>query len=121
MRNVKALIPCLALALLGSSLVGCGSEASQACTEEIRASVNVTVHDSNGAAVEDATVSFSVDGGASTSCQGGPQGQYACGEEITGSFVITATRGAATASATVTVEDEDSCHVHTEEVTITIP
>lgn len=74
-----------------------------------------------GVAVHDATVSFSVDGGAPTECQNlNADIGYVCGDEISGHFVITAVRGAATASVTVDV-DRDSCHVLSEKVTIKLP
>jgi len=111
------------MALLFSTsgiLMGCGGEEMD-CTTEARSSVTVQVVDASGAAVTDAVVKFSVDGGATQDCDNplGSDNIYTCGYEIAGNFTITATRGGMTGTATATVTAGD-CHVNGQTAKITL-
>lgn len=114
----RSLCTLAALTLLTS---GCRLE-DRICTDEARASVNVIVKDASGAPLNDATVTYSVDGGPSTACDDFGDGSYACAYEVAGDFVITATGadGASASSDTITVT-EDECHVNAQAITITLP
>jgi hypothetical protein len=113
------LVPCLAALAL---LPGTGCVVTHACTEEALFSVDVTVVDSAGAPVTDATLKYSVDGGSESDCSHVFQtdNSYSCGVEQAGHFVITATRGAVTQTAAVDVT-EGECHVVPVSKTITLP
>lgn len=92
------------------------------CTLEARSSVTVKVVDVSGAIIVDATLTFSVNGGAAEMCDVAPDGMsYVCGYERDGDITITATKGADTKSATVTVtKTPDGCHVESQTLTITL-
>src|SRR5688572_24022767 len=104
----------LALALLAS---GCSGDDSVSCTDELRASVRVTVLDNAGEPVLDADVSYRVDGDIERSCSILGEGLYICGLEEQGRFVITAVRGDEQGEARVSVR-ADVCHVVPEDVTL---
>jgi hypothetical protein len=91
------------------------------CTEEAWGSVVVTVVDTGGVKLTDATVQYQVDGGPAVDCTNeGGSTLYTCGSEVSGHFVITATRGAAQKTAETDV-DHDSCHVIPTKLTIALP
>lgn len=99
-----------ALSVVVVVVAGCEQPGTN-CTLEAAASVNVEVRDIDGAAVVDADVRYTVDGGDSEACDNFDDGRYACGYEIAGEFVVTATKaGYAAAQNGVTVKD-DECHV----------
>ncbi|HRI72624.1 MAG TPA: hypothetical protein PK156_50655 [Polyangium sp.] len=110
-----------------SALAGCGSDLDDggpggtACTDLAAASVSVAVVDSAGAAVADAMLTFSVDGGAPQACDNMMNGSYVCGYEQAGMITISATKGADTATQTVTVsKDGQGCHVVGQSITMTL-
>ena len=109
----------MAVGLVGTLAlaVGCADDERPVCTQEARTSVRVNVVDAKGATVNDASVSYAVDGGAPTPCAEVPY--YACGSEEVGDFVITASRGTETGTAQVTVI-RDGCHPITESVDLVI-
>jgi hypothetical protein len=115
MRN--ALLLALASAL--PFVAGCsdGFEEPVVCTTELRHSVRVTVIDA-GISVDDADVSYSVDGSALTDCDALGT-LYVCGAEQSGNFLLVATRGDRTGTTEVEVLS-DECHVMTEDVSITL-
>ncbi len=99
------------------------------CTLELRYSVVVRVVDTRGNPQPDARVTFTWDGGAEQSalCDGIEQRRDDCdlwvaGYERAGEYVITATStdGERSARQSVSVT-EDECHVHTQQVTLTLP
>jgi hypothetical protein len=107
------------------ALLGCGSDTDGddiGCTLEARSSVTVKVVDAIGTVVTDATVTFSIGGGAAENCEVFPDGlSYVCGYERDGNFTITATKGMDTKTATVTVnKTADGCHVEGQSITITL-
>jgi len=111
------------VSLLG--LAGCGTDSigpDGACTTEARSSVTVKVVDMAGAFVADAVVTFTVDGGASETCELFPDGMsYTCGYERDGQITVTATKGADTKTQSVTVtKTADGCHVEGQSITITL-
>ena len=106
--------------VLGLCSAGCGSGGDEmACTTEARSSVTLEVVDTMGNRITDATVTYSVDGGASKNCEPFPDGTYTCGFEEAGAFSITATRGMDTHTHNLTVTS-DECHVIGQNVTITL-
>jgi hypothetical protein len=88
------------------------------CTAELRASVRLTVLDAAGNAAPDATVSYTVEGGASQPCTLVGEG-FTCGLEEDGRFVITAVRDSERGEARTRVR-ADVCHVDPEDVTLTL-
>lgn len=112
--------------LLASSVTACGPLTGVACTEEARTSVTIQAVDADGAAVPDAVVTYTIDGGAqrSAECSPGPSGagcdQWSAGLEESGLFVITATDPAGPAGTATVVVGEDECHVISESVTVTV-
>lgn len=99
------------------------------CTLELRASVTVRVVDARGNPQRDARVTFTRDGGAEQQalCNGSEQRKDDCdwwvtGYEQAGEYVITATStdGQRSVRQSVSVT-EDECHVHTQQVTLTLP
>jgi hypothetical protein len=111
----------LPLLLGGCDLVGPGGGGT-ACAEYAASSVTVNLIDESGAPIADATLSFSVDGGASQSCESFGDGTYVCGWEQAGSIAITAEREGFR-STTETVEvgmTEDGCHVEGQVLDITL-
>ncbi len=94
-----------------------------ACTDLAAFSVTATIEDEAGAAVDDATVVFSADGGDEKPCDHLADGQYACGTEVEGSIVVTARKALfidAESSAVDVAKDADGCHVVGEAVTLTL-
>lgn len=117
--GILALLSFSALSALGC---GEGGDGGTACTEEARSSVTVNVKDGAGAAVTDATVTYTVDGGASKTCESIlMDGTYVCGYEEEGAFVVTATKGAMTATQNITIgKTPDGCHVEGQTITLTL-
>jgi hypothetical protein len=64
----------------------------------------------NGVVVPDATVAFTVDGGASKACHHYDEDNFECGDDVTGHFVITASHAGMTGMAEADVS-RDGCHV----------
>ncbi len=101
------------------------------CTLELRASVGVTVVDTQGNLLRDSRVTYTRDGGPvqQAECFSPSNGAEGCerwfmGREQPGMFVITATSadGQRTVQQQVTVtETPDKCHVITEYVQLTLP
>jgi hypothetical protein len=92
------------------------------CTLEARASLAVTVQDSAGAPITDATVTAALEGEVPRVCEpAGEDGSYLCDYfEIAGVFVVTAAKtGYGTDERTVTVTDGE-CHVQAESVTFAL-
>ncbi len=126
MKALNFLVPLVAIALF--TLAACGDDNGTGdttgtnCSLEARSSVTVKVVDAAGAAVTDATVTFSVDGAAAQNCELFPVGSdYVCGYEIEGDFTITVTKGADTKTQNVTVgKTADGCHVEGKTITITL-
>lgn len=97
---------------IGCDLVGEGQD----CTTEARASVTVQVTDGDGAAIDDATVTFAVDGGDELPCDAMSGGQYVCGWEAAGDFVVRVeAQGYEPWEGEATVE-ADACHVIGEQL-----
>ncbi len=98
-------------------LIGCGSKddlQENTCTAEIVFSVYATIYDDAGQLIENATVTYSVDGGAEGSCEMDGIGGHYCGEDEAGEVAIyVLAEGYDDAEETVTVE-EDECHVTME-------
>ena len=111
--------PLVVLATLTlSTLTGCPSAPGPVCTEEARSSVSLSVLRSDGAIVPDVAVTFTVDGGASTACDDIGQGDFVCGFEIEGDFVISISApGFIFAEEQVTVL-ADECHVISQVLTV---
>jgi hypothetical protein len=118
-KHFTAFICIASLALL---LSGCGFFATE-CEAWAGWGVTVTVTDGQGAIVPDATVVFSVDGGAEEPAEclaePGPCQEWLAGLEQSGKFKIKAASadGIKHAEATVVVT-EDECHVISESVTL---
>ncbi len=92
------------------ALTGC-PDVEKACTDDARASVTLTVVDETGTPIPDAVVAYAVDGGASEACESWAAGEFVCGMEESGDFVIDVD---ATGYAPTTVDltvGADECHV----------
>jgi hypothetical protein len=110
----------LALAL---ALPACGDgtpDALDACTTEARASVQIEVFDTDGAPIDEATATYTVDGGDPQDCFVALPGEVVCGFELTGAFSVTvAAPGYASATVEATVEPGE-CHVETAVLDVTL-
>lgn len=107
------------LPVLTFALAGC-PEPTIDCTAEARSSISLTLVDPDGAAIDDATVSYTVDGGDSEACEAFTNGSYACAYEVAGAFDVTIdAAGFEPDSFTVDVL-EDECHVITQVVERTL-
>jgi hypothetical protein len=125
------LFPVTAVLVLSGILAACSDEIEQGefCTLESRASVVVSVVDPQGKAVEDARVTFSLDGGPDQQAECGDRGGTSGGcarwlaeWERPGDFLITVTSADGKQSAHQQISvGEDRCHVITENVTVTLP
>ncbi len=113
------LIALSALSLVALAASGCPT--GVVCTEEARASVQVTVVDAAGTDLNDADVSFSVDGGGTfDACDDVDTGAWVCGWEVDGAITIRAEAvGFITDEQTVTVAS-DECHVIGQTLQITL-
>jgi hypothetical protein len=92
------------------------------CTEEARASVQVTVDDGAGAPLNPDLITYSVDGGAAQDCElvAEAGAEFVCGYEVAGSIEIRVEK-AGYLPFTDTVEvDEDECHVITEQLVVSL-
>lgn len=122
---MKRLFPLAVLAVLSiAALASAGAceptDEGPVCDDLAAVSVTVTVDDDAGQPVDDAVVTFTVDGGLTQRCQSNGDGSYQCGIELSGDFVISVVRtGFAPQTAAVTVE-ADECHVIGETVAVTL-
>jgi hypothetical protein len=103
---------------LFSLLTACGDKDGDTgfsiCTAEIIFSVNVKIFDEAGQPIEDASPTYSVEGGAEGTCESDGIGGHNCGEDQEGSFTVyVSVDGYEDAEDTVTVSG-DECHVTTE-------
>jgi hypothetical protein len=120
MRNLRLRALLLALAYLPLPALS-GSGCVHECTTNIVSSVEVHVVDASGVAVPDATVTFTVDDGPSQTCPVSlVKGEFFCGEDQPGHFVITASREGTSGTGEVDV-DSDACHVLRATLTIEVP
>lgn len=103
---------------------GCDNPTDEqvACTQEGRASVQVTVVDAQGQQLSDVSVVFTVDGSPESDCENISDGLYVCGWEREGSFVVTARKtGYEDAHTSVHVGPTASgCHVDGKQITLTL-
>ena len=115
MTRSSPLMP-LGLLLLAA---GCPGD-DTACTTEARSSITVAVVDEDGASIDVATATYSVDGGAEIDCEDMSGGSLVCGWEVAGDLTVTvAASGYRTQTFTQRVE-ADECHVVGEVVEITL-
>lgn len=94
------------------------------CTTDIRSSALVTVIDQDGSPIDNADVSYTVDGVEGTFIETWSTGQYALGEEEAGDFIVDifaeidtddpCCQEVGTATLEFTIE-ENECHVETQE------
>jgi hypothetical protein len=102
--------PSFVLLLLLLAPVGTGCF-GPSCENYAAYSVNVTVADDGGAGVDDAEVTYTVDGGNESDCESFGEGDYACGVEESGEITVyVVAAGFEEAQQTVEV-DADRCHV----------
>lgn len=106
------------LTMVIGALSGCGDPSSLGCTNELRSSVSVRVEDASGAPVNEATLTYSVDGGASKACDGS-----VCGWDEVGDFVITAegAEGQMNTEEVTVQRASDGCHADSQHVTVVLP
>ena len=109
-----------------SPLAGC-ILSNSSCTDEARTSVVVTVVDGAGQPVNDAKVTYTIDGGPEkvADCYPGPGASgcdsWSAGVEESGTFLITPSSAERSLVAARTVDvGEEGCHVATESVTLTL-
>ena len=102
------------------SLAGCFDE-PVACDLMLVYSVSVTVAAEDGAAIPDAVVTASLDGGEFAPCDSmGSDGAFACGMDVAGTFVVRAeAEGYDTVEQTVVVEGGE-CHVEAEVIALAL-
>lgn len=107
----------LAAALAAVSILSL-TACEEACTTEIRPSVNVQVLDEAGLAM-DASVQYDIgDGPVSCDQLGDAAGYYICGEDFAGEIeILVSAEGYQDHSETLTPES-DECHVITEELEV---
>ncbi|GDX83514.1 hypothetical protein LBMAG42_53250 [Deltaproteobacteria bacterium] len=74
------------------ALLGCPDTEQTACDTMAAYSVTVSLVDGEGAPVTTASVNYTVDDGTATACQSVGGGDFVCGIEQAGHFVISATR-----------------------------
>lgn len=106
------------------ALVGCPppDDSGIMCTEEARASVQVSVSGADGAPEPAAVlVEFSQDGEIFEACEA-IDDQFVCGYEVAGELVIRASaEGFAPAEQVVEVEmTDDGCHVETQMIELVL-
>jgi hypothetical protein len=91
------------------------------CTTEARVSVMVTLEASDGAAIQDATVTYAAAGSDDLPCEAWPEEPaYACGFEVEGEVTVTAVAdGFSRVSETVDVP-ADRCHVETQDLSLVL-
>lgn len=122
MSKITGLSFTLVVATL-SVLPGC-LDFGAACTEEARASVQVTLVDDLGGFPNGVSVTMQQAGQDEEPCSDfGTAGVVVCGYEIEGEITVRAEApGHGPAEETVLVErTSDGCHVVTEEVTLVLP
>jgi hypothetical protein len=106
-----------ALCLLVFGLAGCDGDG--VCDLSAASSLTVTVSDADGAAVEDVSVTYSVDGGNAIDCEGS-SGTWICGWEQAGAFEIEVSApGFETQTATAQIEGGE-CHVVSQSIDIVL-
>lgn len=113
-----------------SILLACDpKEEGLICSSDIRSSAILTVEDQDGNPVENAEVSYTVDGVDGTFVEAWPNGQYVLGEEESGDFVVDVFAEMTTDDpcclevATGTLEftiEENECHVETQDVELVL-
>jgi len=118
--------PSILVAVVALAAALGASACAVSCTPVSIASVVVTVQDSTGALVTDATVTYQVDGGSEKAArcldvEDAGCSKWVAGWEESGAFVVVATSGDGSkrAEETLTVS-KDECHVQTEQVTLTL-
>jgi hypothetical protein len=90
------------------------------CTTDARASIQLTVLDAAGAAVPDATATYSGGGFTDEPCEGVPGGVLVCGWEVAGPVdVHVSAPGKQDHDETIVVES-DVCHVLTAQVEVVL-
>jgi hypothetical protein len=113
----------VALAVAATALLP-GCDFGTACTEEARASVQVTLVDDLGNFPNGVSVTMQQAGQGEEPCSDfGTDGQVVCGYEIEGEIAVRASApGYGPAEETVVVgRTDDGCHVVTEQVTLVLP
>lgn len=105
------------LLLLAFGLSACGSQA-EVCDEMAVYSVRVQTVDQNANAIQGASLTYSVDGGASAECEAFDLTSFGCGIEEAGSFELTATLAGYEDAVETTTVTEGPCHVVANNVTM---
>jgi hypothetical protein len=90
------------------------------CTEEARASVQLTVSDSDGQPVMGATATFTPEGGAETDCDALTEGavSFVCGYEVEGLITIKVVAPGFESFEEKVEVAADECHVITEDLAV---
>ena len=99
-------------------------EEGSICSSDIRSSIILTVEDQDGNPVDNADISYTVDGVEGTFIEAWSSGQYVLGEEEAGDFIVDiyaeistddpCCQEVGTATLEFTIE-ENECHVETQE------
>ncbi len=110
-----------ALALILTAACGDGApDALTACSTEARASVQVAVFDPDGAPIDEAVGTYTVDGGDPQDCLVALPGEVVCGFEVTGAFAVTVTAPGFAAQTVEAEVGEGECHVETAQLEVTL-
>ncbi len=105
------------LLLLALGPTACGSQA-EVCDEMAVYSVRVQIVDQNAAALQGASLTYSVDGGEVAECVAFDLTSFGCGIEEAGTFELSATLAGYEDSASTTTVQSGVCHVIANNVTM---
>ena len=103
-------------AVLGAALLLTACDEPIACDAMARASITLDVVDESGTAIEDATATFTLDGGDIQDCDDMGSGSFVCAWEQTGDFEITVDAWGYDPTIIQQTITADECHVQGEAI-----
>ena len=111
MRLSTVLVPLLAL--------GAAACERQPCYDALITEISVDLENLDGDPIDDATVTYSVEGGPDEACDYAGDATYVCGPWGAGQVTITATKGNRSDSVDFNV-DEDTCELYPDHATMVL-